>query len=91
MKMISLTHTRASLAGIGVVTVSVTTAAAVSLPASAQTLIWSVVPSPSPSATRNFLSGVSCVSASSCTAVGSYDTTTAGQSNTLIESGAASG
>ena len=41
MKTISLMLTRTALAGIGVVAVSMTVAAAVSLPASAQTLVWS--------------------------------------------------
>jgi hypothetical protein len=45
---------------------------------------WSVVPSPSP-ASGNFLNGVSCVSATACTAVGSdYETPTA--QRTLVES-----
>jgi hypothetical protein len=143
MKVIGLMHTRAALAGVGAVAVSMTLAAAVSLPASAQTLVWSVVPSPSPSATGNWLSaascvsatvcmavgfkstsstqndyatlaeswdgtgwsvvpspsrgprsnlnGVSCISAASCTAAGTNDTTGSAQSRTLIESGAASG
>src|SRR5215831_14731900 len=82
MKMISLAHTRATLAGIGVVAVSLTVAAAVSLPASAQTLAWSVVPSPSP-ATYNELDGVSCISATACTAVGNDS---GGGGATLIES-----
>ena len=48
---------------------------------------WSVVPSPDPSTASspfNTLSSVSCVSTTSCTAVGSYLTNTT--SNTLIES-----
>jgi hypothetical protein len=45
---------------------------------------WSVVPSPSP-ASGNFLNGVSCVSVTACTAVGSdYETPTA--QRTLVES-----
>ena len=68
MKMISFTHARGAVAGIGVVAVSVTTAAAVSLPASAQTLVWSVAPSPSPGPVTNALYGVSCISATACTA-----------------------
>ena len=72
MKITSLARARAVLAGIGAVALSVITAAAVSLPANAQTLVWSVVPSPSP-AMFNDLYGVSCISATSCTAVGSYD------------------
>jgi hypothetical protein len=82
MKMISLAHTRAALAGIGVVAVSATTAAAVSLPASAQTLVWSVVPSPSrpgPELTR-----VSCGSAAACTAVGTYHPGGGSHTKTLI-------
>ncbi len=54
-----------------------------SVPASAQTLTWSVVPSPSPGSTSS-LQGVSCVSAAACTAVGSY--ATSGASETLVES-----
>jgi hypothetical protein len=84
--MISLAHTRATLAGIGAVAVSVITAAAVGLPASAQTLVWSVVPSPSP-ATINTLYGVSCISATACTAVGYQSTNSSGGgAATLIES-----
>jgi len=90
MRMISLASTRVALAGIGVAAGSVTAAAGISLPASAQTLIWSVVPSPSPSATSDFLYGVSCVSATACTAAGTDDGGTA-YSRTLIESGSASG
>src|SRR5438093_5065997 len=45
---------------------------------------WSVVASPSPSVTRNFLYGVSCVSVAACTAVGSHNVN--GRSRTLIES-----
>ena len=46
-----------------------------SVPASAQALTWSVVPSPSPG-TSTFLYGVSCASAGTCTAVGFKDGTT---------------
>jgi hypothetical protein len=46
-----------------------------SVPASAQALTWSVVPSPSPG-TSTFLYGVSCASAGTCTAVGFQDGTT---------------
>jgi type II secretory pathway component PulM len=90
MRMISLARTRAALAGIGVIAISVTTAAALSLPASAQTLVWSVVPSPS-RGLRSNLNGVSCILATSCTAAGTNDTTGSAQSRTLIESGVASG
>ncbi len=45
---------------------------------------WSVVVSPNP-AGRDLLSGVSCLSASSCKAVG-YDTRSGAQPRTLIES-----
>lgn len=78
--------TRTALAGIGVVALSMTVAAAVSLPASAQTLVWSVVPSPS-RGPRSELNGVSCISATSCTAAGTDDTTGSAQSRTLIEAG----
>jgi hypothetical protein len=45
-----------------------------SVPASAQALTWSVVPSPDRGTSRNILQGVSCNSATSCTAVGYYYT-----------------
>ena len=46
---------------------------------------WSVLPAPPPAgARRSFLNGVSCVSATACTAVGSYQTG-AGQHVTLAE------
>jgi hypothetical protein len=46
---------------------------------------WSVLPAPPPAgARRSFLNGVSCVSATACTAVGSYQTR-AGQHVTLAE------
>jgi hypothetical protein len=41
-----------------------------SVPASAQALTWSVVSSPNPGTSSNFLYGVSCASAGTCTAVG---------------------
>jgi hypothetical protein len=48
---------------------------AASSPASARTLTWSVVPSPSPGPIHNAeFDGVSCVSAVACTAVGLYFT-----------------
>ena len=53
-------------------------------PASAQTLTWSVVPSPS-RGTDSLLGGVSCVSATACTAAGDY-VTSGGPGRTLIES-----
>lgn len=46
-----------------------------SLPASAQTLTWSVVPSPN-RGTGSMLDRVSCVSADACIAVGAADYTT---------------
>jgi hypothetical protein len=47
---------------------------------------WTIVPSPSPtSATNSFLVGISCVSTTSCTAVGD-SWTTFGDNKTLIES-----
>jgi hypothetical protein len=49
---------------------------------------WSVTPSPNPSpspSSTNFLYGVSCVSATRCTAVGSYFNSSTGF-NTLVES-----
>ncbi len=42
------------------------------VPASAQALTWSVVPSPNQGTSRNILQGVSCASAVSCVAVGYY-------------------
>jgi hypothetical protein len=50
---------------------------------------WSVVPSPNPAAGRlgvNYLDGVSCVSASACTAVGFYWTNSRRVPRTLTES-----
>jgi len=46
---------------------------------------WSIVPSPDPGTNHNYLSGVSCVSATSCTAVGTYSNRDSGYS-VLIES-----
>ncbi len=47
---------------------------------------WSIVPSPSSSATQfDNLNGISCTSASACTAVGSQSTTASGPAQTLIE------
>ena len=57
---------------------------ATAVPAGAQALTWSVVPSPSPGS-GDALSGVSCVSAEACTAVGTYHTSSGG-ARTLIES-----
>jgi hypothetical protein len=58
--------------------------------ATAETVTWSVAPSPNHKAvTANGLNGVSCVSTTSCTAVGSYDIRSpAGDQSqrTLIES-----
>jgi hypothetical protein len=58
----------------------------VAVPASAQTLTWSVVPSPNQGTGRNALQGVSCASATTCTAVGFYDTSGGRFPRTLIES-----
>ena len=59
----------------------------------AQTLVeswngtsWSIVPSPDVGTNGNFLNAVSCVSASSCTAVGQYATSGGFPELTLIES-----
>ena len=84
MRMISLVRARAALAGIGILAVSVTTAVGASVPASAQTLTWSVVPSPS-RGTDSVLEGVSCVSPMVCTATGYY-VTSGGPGRTLVES-----
>ena len=54
------------------------------VPAGAQALTWSLVPSPS-RGSSDTLAGVSCVSAAACTAVGTYDTSSGG-ARTLIES-----
>ena len=51
----------------------------------AQALTWSAVPSPSRGTGNNLLDGVSCVSATVCTAVG-YSTDSSGDFRTLIES-----
>ena len=45
---------------------------------------WSVVPSPNPRLNFNFLLGVSCASATACTAVGYYSS--GGPTKTLVES-----
>ena len=55
----------------------------------AQALTWSVVPSPSVGTGGNDLYGVSCVSATACTAVGRG--LIGGVSRNLIESGTATG
>lgn len=47
-----------------------------SVPANAQALTWSVVPSPDQGTSRNVLQGVSCASATFCMAVGYYDAST---------------
>lgn len=47
---------------------------------------WSIVPSPNDGAYDNGLSGVSCVSGSSCISVGDYDNQSASAYQTLIES-----
>jgi hypothetical protein len=46
---------------------------------------WSIVPSPNNGTSNNELNGVSCVSTTSCSAVGYYDTSM-GVSQTLVES-----
>jgi Ser-Thr-rich glycosyl-phosphatidyl-inositol-anchored membrane family len=48
---------------------------------------WAIVASPNPSSSSNILSGVVCTSSTSCTAVGAY--TSAGASQTLVETGSA--
>jgi len=87
----------AFLEGVSCVSATVCTAAGLSNTNSgaSTTLIeswdgtnWSVVPSPNPAA-ESGLDGVSCVSATACTAVGRG--LIRGVSNTLIESGTASG
>jgi len=45
---------------------------------------WTVVPSPNPGGTWNFLTGVSCISSTSCMAVGRYETPN-GTNQTLAE------
>ena len=48
---------------------------------------WSIVPSPNPPGSQAInLSGVSCVSATSCVAVGSFTPTSDGPTQTLVES-----
>jgi hypothetical protein len=85
MRMISLARTRVALIGIGIAAaaVSMTTGADASVMSGAA-LTWSVVPSPS-RGTDSLLSGVSCVSATACAAVGDY-ATNGGPGRTLIES-----
>ena len=63
-----------SLPGVAVLTGLVLLGGTV--PASAQALTWSVVPSPNQGTSRNILQGVSCASAVSCMAVGYYYTGT---------------
>jgi hypothetical protein len=60
-------------------------ATAAPVPATARTLTWSVVPSPSRGPSANSLNAVSCVSAHGCTAVGQYLGSTAAL-RTLAES-----
>jgi hypothetical protein len=55
----------------------------------AQALTWSSVPSPNRGTGNNLLDGVSCISATACTAVGRG--LVRDVSKTLIESGTASG
>src|SRR5690348_14522381 len=55
-----------------------------SAPVGAQTLTWSVVPSPSPGFQENRLVGVSCVSVGACMAVGTF-ANTPGVTRTLTE------
>ena len=81
----------AAVAGAMIVMPSAALAAAATpIPASAQGLTWSVVPSPNikPATNNNELNGVSCVSASDCIAVGEQaGPTTAGTLvSALIES-----
>jgi len=85
MRMISLARTRTALVGIGIfaAAVSMTAGADASVTSSAA-LTWSVVPSPS-RGTDSLLGGVSCVSATACTAAGDY-ATSGGPGRTLIES-----
>ena len=47
---------------------------------------WSIIPSPDNGTNGNYLLGVSCHSANSCTAVGEYEDTSLGHYQTLIES-----
>jgi hypothetical protein len=82
------------LNGVSCVSATACTAAGYSINSSGvyRTLIeswdgtsWSVVPSPNPTVRRRYLYGVSCVSATACTAAG-YSTNASGVSGTLIES-----
>jgi hypothetical protein len=45
---------------------------------------WTIVPSPSPGATENFLNSVSCPTERSCVAVGEYSSDTAATYQTLV-------
>jgi hypothetical protein len=60
------------LAGAAVAGLAVLSA---SSPASAQTLTWSIAPTPNPSTLGNSLQDVSCISTIDCTAVGNDNTT----------------
>ena len=84
MRRSSLGRIRAAVSGASVAAVCVTAVAGSPLPATAQTLSWSVVPSPSPTP-YNQLDRVSCASATACMAVG-YDYNTGESASTLIES-----
>ncbi len=69
---------------VGAAALAVVGMLGVSAPASAQTLIWSVVPSPNPAVHINVLNGVSCVSVNRCMAVGYHGNRFI--SDTLVES-----
>ena len=90
MRRISLVRIRVAVAGAGVAAVSVAAVVGSPLPAAAQRLSWSVVPSPSPGTVINQLDGVSCASATVCMAVGD-DYTNGGYVSTLIESSGGTG
>jgi hypothetical protein len=86
MRRINLVRIRAAVAGVGVAAVSVAAVAGSPLPAIAQPLSWSVVPSPSPEPV-NQLDGVSCALATACMAVGDdYASGGPATASTLIES-----
>ena len=52
---------------------------------------WSMVPAPSPGVENRVLNGVSCASATTCTAAGDFYSRAQAQFRTLIETGTASG
>jgi hypothetical protein len=67
------------LAGALTLLTAVAMVAGVSLPAAAADSPWRIEPTPSPAVANGSLTGVSCTSATACTAVGSYENGTGGE------------